>query len=152
MATLGERRLATTAAFLLLLSALPWVFFNTSRPLIGVTDVPEMFSIRPVGYLTYTKTGSVLITSPSTILYSNRSIQLGPDIHMINAIQASGCKNIGLRINSHDIKYQYWWMLSAPQSGVRIELIYYSDVLARYADPSFKPCAIICTICSERNR
>ncbi len=150
-AMFGERRLASTAAFLLLLAALPWVLFNTSRPLIGVTDTPEMFSIRPVGYLTDTKIGSVLITSPSTILFSNRSIQLGPDIHMINAIKASGCKNIGLRIDSHDIEYQYWWMLGAPQSGVRIETIYYSDLLARYADPSFKPCAIICTICSDRN-
>jgi hypothetical protein len=152
MAKLGERRLAPASAFLLLLAALPWVFFNTSRPLIAVTDTPEMFSIRPFGYLTKTRISSVLIASPSTILFSNRLSEQGPDTHMVNAIKASGCKNVGLRIDSHDIEYQYWWLLGAPQNGTRIESLYYSDKLARYADPSFKPCAIICTICKGWKR
>ena len=151
LAKFGERRLAPTAAFLLLLAALPWVFFNRSRPLIGVTETPEMFSIRPIGYLTKTNIGSVLITPPAEILFSNRPGLLGSYTHMIDAIKASGCKNVGLRIDSHDIEYQFWWMLGAPQSGVRIESIYYSNVLTRYADLSFKPCAIICTICSDRD-
>jgi hypothetical protein len=151
LAGLGERRLGPIFAFLFLLAALPWVFFNKSRPLIGVTDTPELFSIRPVSVLTDTYIGSVLTTSPTMVLFSNRLSSLGPYSHMINAIKASGCKNVGLRIDSHDIEYQYWWMLQAPQSGVRIESLYYSDGLARYADPSFKPCAIICTICADRS-
>jgi hypothetical protein len=35
---------------------------------------------------------------------------------------------------------------------MRLETLYYADYLARYADASFKPCAIICTICSDVNR
>ncbi len=151
MAKLGERRLASTVALLLLLAALPWVFFNKTRPLIAITEKPEMFSIHPFGYLTDTNIGSILITPPSTILFANRLGAEGPDSHMVDAIIASGCKDVGLRIDSHDIEYQYWWLLGAPQSGIRIETLYYSDKLARYADPSFKPCAIICTICQDRN-
>ena len=151
MAKLSQRRLATTVAFLLLLAALPWVFFNKTRPLIAVTDQPEMFSIRPIGYLTRTNISSILITPPSTILFANRLGSLSPYSHMVQAIKDSGCKNVGLRIDSHDIEYQYWWLLGAPQNGTRIETLYYSDILARYADPTFKPCAIICTICHDRN-
>jgi hypothetical protein len=152
LAKLGERRLATTAAFLLLLAALPWVFFNRSRPLIGITNQPEMFSIRPIGFTGTTNIGSILITPPTTILFANRLGLLGPYIHMIRAIEASGCTQVGLRIDSHDIEYQFWWMLGAPQNGTRIEAISYPDILTRYADPAFKPCAIICTTCEGRNR
>ena len=67
-------------------------------------------------------------------------------------IRDSGCNQVGLRIDSHDLEYTFWWLLKAPQSGIRIESIYYSDRLARYADPNFKPCAIICTICGGRTR
>jgi hypothetical protein len=151
IAQLGERRLASTAAFLLLLAALPWVFFNATRPLIAITQTPEMFSIRPIGFLKKTYISSILITPPSTVLFANRQGLLGPHTHMIAAIQAAGCKNVGLRIDSHDIEYQFWWLLGAPQNGVRVETLYYSDNLARYADPAFKPCAIICTICQDRN-
>lgn len=152
IATLGKRRLATVAVFLFLLAALPWVFFNTSRPLIAVSKHPEMYSVHPKAYLTRTEMSSVLITRPTTILFANAPYLRSPYMSLTKALKASECKNVGLYINSHDIEYQYWWLLGAPQNGMRIETLYYADYLARYADMSFKPCAIICTICTDVNR
>ncbi len=149
---MGERRLAVITAFLFLLAALPWVFFNTSRPLIAVSKTPEMFSVRPKAYLTSTEISSVLIAQPTEVLFANRLYYREPFMHLTKALKASGCDQVGLYINSHDIEYQYWWLLGAPQDGIRVEHLYYSDYLARYADPSFKPCAIICTICTDRTR
>jgi hypothetical protein len=148
----GVRRLAAASVFLLLLAALPWVFFNTSRPLIAVKKNPEKFSVRPISYLASTEVGSVLITRPNVILFANRTYLRVPFTGVAKAILASGCKDVGLRIDSHDTEYQYWWLLGAPQNGIRIEAISYPEILTRYADASFKPCAIICTTCAERDR
>ena len=152
LSKLGGRRLVTAAAFLFLLAALPWVFFNTSRPLIAVSKKPAMFSIHPKAYLTSTEIGSILVDQPAMILFANRTYYRVPFMNLTRALKASGCDRIGLYIDSHDIEYPYWWLLGAPQNGMRIESLYYSDNLARYADPSFKPCAIICTICTDRTR
>jgi hypothetical protein len=57
-----------------------------------------------------------------------------------------------LRIDSGHLEYLFWWLLQAPQSGIRIESIYYPERLASLADPSFRPCAILCTICGDRQR
>jgi hypothetical protein len=149
---MGERRLAPLAAFLFLLIALPWVFLNTSRPLIAVKNTPEKFAIRSLPFISGTMTSSVLAASPETILFANWSNLRKPYTSMAQTIRKTGCKEVGLRIDSHDIEYEFWWLLGAPENGTRVESIYYSEVLARYADPSFKPCAIICTICSDRTR
>ncbi len=149
---LGERRLPAVAAFLFLMAALPWVFFNTSRPLIAVSKNPEMFSVHPKAYLTSTEVSSVLIAQPTMVLFANQPYLRIPFMTMTKALKASGCDMVGLYIDSHDIEYPYWWLLGAPQNGVRVEVLNYSDKLARYVDPSFKPCAIICTICTERTR
>jgi hypothetical protein len=152
ISTLDNRRLAPIAAFLFLLAALPWVFFNTTRPLIAVSKKPQPFSVHPIAYLASTWTSSVLVTPPDTLLFANWTYLQVPYTRMSKSIDYSGCKNVGLYIDSHDIEYQFWWLLGAPQNGMRVESVYYSESLARYADPSFKPCAIICTICSERTR
>jgi len=55
-------------------------------------------------------------------------------------------------LDSHDIEYVFWWLLNAPQSGIRIESIDTSPIFQHYADPNFKPCAIICTICGDKSR
>jgi hypothetical protein len=148
----GERRLAPAAAFLLLLAALPWVFFNTSRPLIAVSKKPQVFSVRPISYLASTEISSILVTRPAVILFANISYLRVPFTGLTKAILASGCKDVGLRIDSHDPEYPFWWLLDAPQSGFRIEAVSYGEELARYVDPSFKPCAIICTTCAGRTR
>src|SRR4030067_134954 len=60
--------------------------------------------------------------------------------------------DVGLRLNSSDLEYAFWWLLDAPQSGVYLETIYTFSYLERYRDLTFKPCSIICTICGDRVR
>jgi hypothetical protein len=86
------------------------------------------------------------------LLFVNWPDLMKPYAEITTDIRDSGCKQVGLRIDSHDLEYTFWWLLKAPQSKIRIDSIYYSDRLVRYADPNFKPCAIICTICGERTR
>ena len=148
----GGWRLSTGAAFFCLLAALPWVFFNRTRPLIALEDNPGEFAVRPLPYMGYTEIGSILTVDPETILFANWRYLQKPYSRITQALKDTDCKKIGLRIDSHDIEYAFWWLLEAPQNGMRLENLYYADNLARYADPSFHPCAILCTICENRTR
>jgi hypothetical protein len=149
---LGERRLAPIAGFLFLLAALPWVFFNRSRPIIALEKQPSGLAIRPRSIMGYTQIDSVLVADPATILFANWTYLQKPYTQMTDLIRSTGCKSVGIRIDSHDTEYEFWWLLGAPQNGTRIEDIADIEALTRYADPSFKPCAIICTICGDRTR
>jgi hypothetical protein len=148
----GGRRFATGAAFFCLLAALPWVFFNRTRPLIGLEKNPGKFAIRPLPYMGYTDISSILTVKPETILFANWTYLQKPYSQVTQEVKASNCMNIGLRIDSHDNEYALWWLLGAPQSGRRLENLYYGTEFARFADPDFRPCAIICTICNGRTR
>ena len=65
-------------------------------------------------------------------------------------IKTSQCKMIGLRLDTVDREYLYWWTLDAPNEHTRIEAISTYPELEKYLDPSFKPCAVICTTCGDR--
>ena len=152
VAGLDGRWLARTAAFLLLLAALPWVFFNRSRPLIAMKAEPERFSIPCDWHFGCTIVGSILLEPDPTILFANWMALRDPYTKISADIIRSDCKEIGLRIDSHDNEYLFWWLLKAPQSGIRLETIYTFPELERYRDPTFKPCAVICTICGDRQQ
>lgn len=128
-------RVALLSGLLLLLS-LPWVLLNQTRPLIG---------LRP-----RTAIVSVLRAEPVDILFANWLPVRDDFIAASQAVKATGCTQIGLRIDSHDLEYPLWWLLGAPQNGLRMEHLDPVPHLARYADPSFKPCAVLCTICGGR--
>jgi hypothetical protein len=149
---LGEKWLAPLAILFLFIFSLPYVFFNSTRPLIATKNDPEQFAIHPLPGMGTTKSSSIFYADSQTLLFANAPDLSKPYMEITNDIRNSGCSQVGLRIDSHDLEYPFWWLLQAPQSGIRIESIYYSSQLARYADPTFKPCAIICTICSGRTR
>ncbi len=73
-------------------------------------------------------------------------------LRVAEAIRSRACTQVGLRINSSDYDYLFWRILGAPESGIHVENIYPLPETRRYADPGFKPCAIICTICGDRLR
>jgi hypothetical protein len=133
----------------LLLTALPYVIFNRTRPLIAMRAVRETYTI-PC-YLGCTS-GSILNESPKTVLFANWIQYREPYSAAADLVRASSCRSVGLVIDSHDLEYLFWWLLNAPQSGIRIESIDTYPRLQRYVDPNFKPCAIICTICSDKAR
>ncbi|OGO62139.1 MAG: hypothetical protein A2030_04045, partial [Chloroflexi bacterium RBG_19FT_COMBO_50_10] len=149
---LSERRLAPLAIIFFLAISLPYVFFNSTRPLIAMKNGPEPYAIHTLPGLEITKSSSIFFADQQMLLFANWPDLRKPYTEITQAIRDYGCRQVGLRIDSHDMEYPFWWLLKAPQSGIRIESIYYSDQLRRYADPNFKPCAIICTICDDRTR
>lgn len=138
--------------FLLLTIALPYVLFNRSRPLIAMRDVQEPLTIPCDWHFGCTSTGSVLLEQPSRLIFANWTGHLEPFSAARDLVLSSGCRDVGLRIDSHDPEYLFWWLLDAPRSGIRIESLYYAQELERYADPDFQPCIILCTICAEREK
>lgn len=90
--------------------------------------------------------------SSKTVLFANWIQYYEPYSAATDRVLAPGCRSVGLRIDSHDLDYVFWWLLNAPQSGIRLESIDTYPRLQRYMDLNFKPCAIICTICSDRSR
>jgi hypothetical protein len=136
---IGKRKFFPFAAVLLILAGLPYVIFNHTRPLIGrlpwTTRVESILKVRPVELL-FAANPSLLATyEPASLAMANLQ-----------------CNQIGLRIDSHDTEYAIWWLLEAPQSGVELRSIYTYPRLLQYQDRSFKPCAIMCTICGDRSR
>jgi hypothetical protein len=133
------RKWTYVAATLLFLSCLPWLILNRSRPVTG--------------YFPHTMVGeSVFRESREAILFANWTQLRDSYVSVTDAVRSSNCRNVGLRIDSHDIEYPFWWLLEAPQSGIRIEAVDTPRHLDRYLGPDFKPCAIICTACGSKDR
>jgi hypothetical protein len=131
----------------LLLTTVPYVLFNRTRPLIAMRPVREPFTIPCILGCT---SGSILNESPKTILFANWIQYRQPYSNAANLVLVSRCRDVGLRLDSHDLEYSFWWLLDAPQSGLRIESLDTYSRLQRYVDPDFKPCAILCTICNDK--
>lgn len=149
---MAEKWLAPLVVIVFFIFSLPYVFFNSTRPFVAMKNEPELFAIHPLPGLGETKSSSVLVANKADLLFIDRQELQKPYIEIAQDIRNSGCTQVGLRIDSHDPEYTFWWLLKSPQSGIRIESIYYSENLAQYADLSYKPCAIICTICGARTR
>ena len=135
---LGRPRALLWLPRFLLMAALPWVLFNRTRPVIG---------IKP-----WTMTDSIFTISRERILFASWPVWQEPFVASVGEIEEAGCKQVGLRIDSHDLEYALWWLFGAPESGVRIESVYTYPHLEKYIDPTFMPCAILCTICGNRDR
>ena len=123
--------------FLLLVSALPYLLFNNTRPMIGAPPWP-------------TRIRSVFVAPAQEIMFAANLAQQAAGADLAQAVIRSGCREIGLRIDSSDLEYQFWWMLDAPQSGYRLETVYTYPILEYLLDSDFVPCAVICTICGGR--
>jgi hypothetical protein len=123
----------TLLTIALLAYAVPYVLLNNTRPVLGW---------RPK-----TRIASVFVAPQVDILYAMVAGFQDEDAAVANQILESSCRDVGLKIDYRGFDYPWWWLLRAPQSGVRIDNLTTSPPLEMYADPAFQPCAIICTIC-----
>jgi hypothetical protein len=132
----ASERAAVPTACLLVLLTLPYVFFNNTRPLIGATPYT-------------TRIGSILTTDRTEILLDNSLQRVQNDYAEAAAeTYAQGCTTVGLiGVTGNLPEYPFWWILDAPQSGIRIESLSHSVYTEQYVDRSFKPCLIICAGC-----
>jgi hypothetical protein len=130
----GNEKLVRILATAFLVAAVPWVLLNKSRPLIGLPP-------------TRTVIGSILTEDPVAVLLP-WSPRLRDDYESAaEAVKSSGCLSVGLRAQSSFLEYPLWWLLDAPQSGIRIESLETADYLERYRDPAFAPCVVVCATC-----
>lgn len=134
---LRRPRAPTIVAAALMFAALPWLFLNNMRPVIGMPPWP-------------TATDSIFTATKSEMLFATNP-GLRDDYQDLTEIVAeSGCRSVGLRLETSNFEYPFWWLLKSPESGVQLELINAAPHTGRYLDPSFQPCAVICSICKGR--
>ncbi len=138
-AGLGVRWITRLLAIGLLVMTVPYVLFNNMRPVIGRTPWP-------------TRIESVFQVPAEQVLFAAQAYQRRPYTEAADRIDRAACTQVGLRLDSGDFEYAVWWVLDAPQNGVRIENVFTFEALERYLDRTFRPCAIICTICEGRER
>ena len=124
--------LVRSMTLLFIIYAIPYVLINNMRPVIGMPPWP-------------TRIESVFVADPVEILFAARPGIEDEYVLMTDAIKAQDCNAVGLALYRFDLEYPFWWLLEAPQSGVRIENLQTTPTSKQYIDESFKPCAIICT-------
>lgn len=138
--------------FCLLALSIPWVLFNTTRPVVALAPQPGAWELPCTDTFGCTRVGSVFATSRVDLVFANARDIRDAYVSAIEALGESKCSRVGLRIDSSDFEYPLWYLAGAPQSGVRFETVYPTEGLQGLLDRDFAPCAIICTICGDRTR
>ena len=127
------RRGAALAAGLLLVSAVPWLVGVRTRPLLFPGPDP--------------RTGRLLETPRLDLYYATGGYLQEPYHAMADMIRAAGCDRVGLRLPGNSAEYLLWVELGAPRPDLRVEWLVAGTPSARFADPAFEPCAVICEEC-----
>jgi len=136
ISALDRNWLTIGAAGLLLTASLPWVLLNNTRPIIGLPPWP-------------TKIESIFTADQDEILLATNPGLRDDFTLTANTIREADCKNVGLVIEADFLEYPLWWLLDAPQSGVRIETLNSYARLSQEINQDFTPCAVVCTICGD---
>ncbi len=108
-----------------------------------------LFSLRPRPIIPWPG-----MTKPYSV-FEDRTRLYYPDAYayqmfteMAEVVEASGCKDIGLRLRGSSMEYLYWMALGAPRSDYHFECLVAGTPSAVYEDPDFSPCAVICEDCA----
>jgi hypothetical protein len=119
----------------LMVSSLPWMLGNHSRPVLS--DWPGA------------DVGSVLVVPRRELLFANAPYLAKPYEDMTELIKESGCGVVGVALPGPGLEYPLWPLLGAPRGDLRIEWLVAGTASARYVDPGFAPCAVICQKCPD---
>ena len=125
--------LSISAGYVLLLAGLPWLFSLQSRPLLPIPG--------------QTIDHSILSMSRLDLYFTNVGSLSSEQTRAVNDIRAAGCSSIGLMLGGDDPEYLWWVLLGAPRSQLQLEWLVKGTPSDRFSDPTFKPCAVICTSC-----
>jgi len=127
---------ATTVVGLgLVASSFMWLVSINSRPLMplpGKTEWP-----------------SVVIAPREQMYFASIPGAYEPMKNVATQILDAGCMSVGMAISGAGAEYPYWILLGAPRDDLRIEWIVAGTPSARYSDPDFQPCAVICDTCDD---
>ncbi len=131
----GLRRPAVRAALVAILTVqgISYLIYNPSRMLVQkAPGLPTLFN-----------------KSRDELLFANSGEIRRGYLSVSRAAAATGCRSIGLVIDSSDKEYPFWALLSPSGKEARLEHLGVSPPLDRYAPQDFQPCLVICTICGS---
>ncbi len=99
---------AYVAALAMALYAVPYLLISNMRPIIGHTPWP-------------TRIPSVFTTSQVEILFAQSPEKMDEFVDLAGRIREAGCTQVGMALEPWDQEYPVWWLLGAPESGIRLE-------------------------------
>jgi 4-amino-4-deoxy-L-arabinose transferase-like glycosyltransferase len=109
---LPERCLRAVAV-LLSLASLPWLLFNTSRPLFSI-PAPFLQRLAPG----VAAPPSILVGERDDIYFANKPLVRKSQEEVAVAIRARGCTRIGLQVGDDYWEYTLWTRLAASGGGI----------------------------------
>jgi hypothetical protein len=127
---LGRPGLAAGVGLALAAASWPWLTGIRSRPLI---ERPGDSTVR-----------SVLVEPRISLYFANGLYLQDPQSEIAAEILREGCGRVGLVLGGNAAEYPLWVLLGAPRSDLRLEWIVAGTPSARFEDPTFRPCAVIC--------
>jgi len=131
-----NHRAADLLCVVLMLSALPWVFYNNSRPLIGNTSILKVDRIDQY--------------------FSNRPELRDPYIEAALFLKSQQCSHIGLHMGGDSWEYPFWVLLHENHNrAVRFEHVNVGNKSSVKSGirpfHGFSPCAIVSVERGEMN-
>ncbi|HSR34102.1 MAG TPA: glycosyltransferase family 39 protein, partial [Anaerolineae bacterium] len=93
-------RALTVVAYLFLLSALPWILFNKTRPVVAMRPGPGPGELPCLAGCT--AVGSVFNSTKTDLLFANLQPRREGYMGMTQSLREKSCRDVGLRIDSHD--------------------------------------------------
>jgi len=127
---IGRPGLAAGIGLALAAASWPWLTGIRSRPLI---ERPGDSYVR-----------SILVEPRTTLEFANGRYLQDPYSEIAAEISAEGCGRVGLMLGGNAAEYPLWVLLGAPRDDLRLEWIVAGTASARFEDPTFEPCAVIC--------
>jgi hypothetical protein len=124
---LMPRTLLVLTALGLIIASREWVLGINQRPLIAMTR-----SASP----------SILQT-PRLQMYLDKG-PLNAYQKLADAAMSAQCSTVGVMLSGNSPEYMLWVLFGAPRRDLRMEWIVGGTASARYEDPNFEPCAVIC--------
>jgi hypothetical protein len=126
LSKIWNQKITSSIAVILILLALPWVFYSQARPLIGSRNI-----------FSFSRTDQ----------YFNDRVDLRDAyVGAVHFVNSQKCSDIGLSLGENDWDYPFWVLLQRDDNRViRIDHFNVKNISAIKSNPfnDFNPCAII---------
>jgi hypothetical protein len=126
---------ANVAIGILMLSSVPWLLGNHSRPLLSGWPGADV--------------GSVLAVPRDELYFANAPYLVRPYQQIVGAIREAGCQQVAVALPGQGLEYPLWPLLGSPREDLEVEWLVGGTPSARYVDSTFAPCAVVCEKCPE---
>jgi hypothetical protein len=142
--------------FIIVAPLVGWVFDRIHRyiqivviALLALSSLTVLVSNPSRSLITAGENESILITSRMTTRFNNSPEIMDSYISVAVTARDLDCKSFGFGLDSKTSEYLIWAILSPSGEHLdKVEHLIALDETAPYATPGFRPCAILCNICS----